>query len=165
MIKLSKRDNRKLQEKAKNDLKNIRKALKKEPVVIDMFKKSKRDINEIDDVKITFDNNLDVSAKTVNGDIFLNAEMLKDDWKDYFHYAIHELSHFIDHTSGKCAPKNKDEDYLDNPSEISAFKNQLKYRKKTEPKDDVNEYVEELFDKHDLPEKERSKKKKQLLGN
>ena len=159
--KISKRDG--LDEKAKSDIEHIKAALKEEPIVQKMFKKHKRNVDEIDNVSIKFDPNLDVSAKTINGDIFLNAEMLKDNWKDYFHYAIHEMQHYLVHTSGKCQDHNNYE-YLDDPAEIEAFQNQLAYKEKTEPKAQVNEYLDELFDKHDLSKSDRRKKKKELLG-
>lgn len=161
MIKLSKRDIDK-QEKAENDIAHIRKALKKEPIVIDEFNKYKRNISEIDDVSIQFDPDLDVSAKTVNGKIYLNAKMLDEKWEDYFHYAVHEIDHYLQHTTNDC-DHNSNEDYLDNDNEIEAFKDQIAYRKKTEGKPVVEEYITELFDKHDLPEKERSEKRKELL--
>lgn len=164
MIKLSKRDDAALKEKAKTDLEYIREALKKEPIVIRMFKKNKRDINEIDNVSIQFDKDLEVSAKTINGDIFLNAKMLEEDWKDYYHYLIHELSHYCDHKNNVCNENSKNVDYLDNPEEIKAFENQLQYREKTEGPDVVNEYIKELFDKHDIPKDERPEKKKELLS-
>ncbi len=164
MIKLSKRDNRDLEQKAKGDISHIRMALKKEPIVIKMFKDAGRDINEVDNMSIQFDQNLDVSAKTVNGKIYLNAEMLKEKWQEYFHYLIHETKHYITHTSGKCDGDDKNVPYLDNPEEIAAFKDQLKYREKTEPKKDVVQYVEDLMDKHNTPANERPAKKKQLMG-
>lgn len=163
MFKISKRDNRSLEIKAINDLKYIRIAAKKEPLIIDMFKKNGRALSEIDDVSIQFVRDLEVSAKTINGKIYLNANMLDDDWKDYFHYIIHELSHYCDHKNKKCNDDNVS--YLDNPAEISAFKKQLKYREKHESPKVIDKYLEELFDKHDLPEKERPAKKKELLGN
>lgn len=164
MIKLSQRDNRESEQKANSDIEHIKAALKKEPIVKKQFEKYKRDINEIDNVSIQFDEGLDVSAKTVNGKIYLNAEMLKDKWEDYFHYAVHEITHYLQHTSGKCDGHNEDQNYLDNKSEVEAFKNQLKYREKTEDKSTVNKYVKDLLDKHDIPKDERSAKKKQLLG-
>lgn len=164
MIKISKRDNRNMEQKAQNDIEHIKAALKKEPIVQKEFKKYKRNISDINNVSISFDPDLDVSAKTVNGKISLNAKMLEEDWQDYFHYAVHEITHYLQHTSGSCnghAEQNKS--YLDNESEIEAFQNQLKYREKTENKSEVNEYVEDLFNKHDVPKKERPEKRKELL--
>lgn len=165
MFKLSKRDNGNvdLEQKAIDDIKHIKAALKREPIVQKEFKKYRRNIDDIDDVSIQFDKNLDVSAKTINGNIFLNAEMLQEKWQDYFHYAVHEITHYLQHTSGKCDHNAKSENYLDNPAEIEAFKQQLKYREKTEPKHEVEQYIEDLFDRHDIPEKERGKKKRELL--
>ena len=164
MLKLSQRDDKHLQQKAKSDLAKIRAALKKEPIVHQMFKKYGRDLNEIDNVSIQFVRDLGVSAKTVNGKIYLNAEMLDEDWKDYFHYAIHELDHYCQHRSNKCVENSNEGNYLDNPAEIEAFKEQLKYRKKTEPKSTINEYIKDLFNKHDIPKDERPEKKKELLN-
>src|ERR1041385_2050476 len=163
MIKISQRDNRSSEEKAKGDIEHIKAALKKEPIVQKEFKKYKRDINEIDNVVIKFDPDLDVSAKTVDGEISLKADMLEENWQDYFHYAVHEITHYLQHTSGTCDAHEQQKDYLDNENEIEAFKNQLKYREKTEDKSDVNQYVKDLFDKHDIPKDERAKKRRQLL--
>lgn len=128
------------------------------------MKKYDRDINDVDDISIQFVKDLDVSAKTINGMVYLNAEMLDDNWKDYFHYAIHEVKHVLTHQSGKCSGDNKNVPYLDNPEEVEAFKTQIKYREKTEPKEDVVEYVEDLMDKHSIPEEEKPAKKKELMG-
>ena len=164
MIKLSKRDNRAMEDKAEKDIEHIKAALKKEPIVQKEFKKYERDIEDVDNVSIEFDPNLDVSAKTVDGKIYLNAKMLEEDWQDYFHYAVHEITHYLQHTSGKCNGHGEEqESYLDNDSEIEAFQNQLKYREKTEPESHVNKYVKDLFDKHNIPKKERPEKKKELL--
>lgn len=166
MLKLSKRDNRDKEQKAEVDIEHIKAALKKEPIVKRQFEKYKRDINEIDNVSIQFDDDLDVSAKTINGKIYLNSAMLEDKWQDYFHYAVHEITHYLQHTSGKCNGHGEEnESYLDNKSEIEAFQNQLKYREKTEDKSTVNKYVKDLLDKHDVPKDERTEKKKQLLDN
>lgn len=162
MIKLSKRDRRELENKAKSDLEHIRAAIKKEPIVQKEFNKYNRNINEVDNVSIKFDENLDVSAKTINGDIFLNAKMLEDDWRDYLHYIIHEITHYLQHTSGDCN-NDPNVDYLDNESEVEAFQNQLKYKEKTESPKEVNKYIKDLFDKHDIPNDERKQKKKELL--
>lgn len=165
MFKLSKRDLGNLEEKASSDIEKIKAALKKEPIVQKEFKKYDRDISDVDNVSIKFDPDLDVSAKTVDGDIFLNAKMLEDDWQDYFHYAVHEITHYLQHTSGSCNGHGDEQgSYLDNPSEIEAFQNQLEYREKTEDKSEVNQYVKDLFDKHHVPKKERPEKKKELLS-
>lgn len=165
MIKISKRDNRGLEDKAEQDVKYIKEQLKREPIVQKEFKKYERNINDVDKVSIEFDPNLDVSAKTINGKIYLNAKMLEEDWHDYFHYAVHEVTHYLQHTSGKCNGHGDNEKvpYLDNESEVEAFQNQLKYREKTEDKKTVNKYVKDLLDKHDVPQDERKEKKKELL--
>lgn len=163
MIKISKRDNRGLEEKARKDIEHIKAALKKEPIVQKEFKKYERDIGDVDNVSIEFDPNLDVSAKTVDGKIYLNAKMLEEDWQDYFHYAVHEVTHYLQHTSGNCNHDQDKKKYLDNENEIEAFQNQLKYREKTEDKSQVNKYIKELFDKHKIPKKDRPEKKKELL--
>lgn len=167
MLKLSMRDNRDLQEKAKNDIEQIKIALKKEPIIQKAFKQYNRNINDVDKISISFDDKLDVSAKTVNGKIFLNSKMLKDNWKDYFHYAIHECIHYLQHTSGECKSHEQitNENYLDNKNEIEAFQKQISYRKKTEPKSEVNTYLNDLLDKHEIPKDERNEKKKELSNN
>jgi len=55
----------------------FKKNLKNQPVYLDLCKKYKEDIEIIDDVKISF-LPLDVSAKTINGQIIINEELLKN---------------------------------------------------------------------------------------
>ena len=163
MLKISKTDNR-LKEKGKEDIKKIRTELKKDPIVLKMFKKYKVDISKIDNVPISFDSDIDVSAKTVDGEIFLNSDMLYDDYKEYIHYVVHELTHVLQHITGKCNNGlNSDIEYLDIPSEIEAFKEQLKFKEKTDSKKEIGKYLKKLFDRHDLNRKERKKKIKELL--
>lgn len=161
---LSAKIEKRLEGKAISDIEHIRKALKTEPIVKKEFEEYGRDINEIDNVKIRFDVGLDVSAKTINGEIFLNADMLDQDWHEYFNYAVHEITHYLQHTTDSCnEEEDKNTPYLDNKSEIEAFQNQLKYKEKTESKKAIEKYLKQLLDKHDLKGKEREDKKKELL--
>lgn len=149
-----------------SDINKIKEELKKEPIVKRMFKQYGRDLNEIDKVSIKFAP-LDVSAKTVNGHIYLNEKMKDDDYKSYRHYIVHELTHYLQHTSDKCLDEEPitDDNYLDNPSEQEAFQNQLEYKEKTEPKQEVEDYLKQLFDRYDLDRDERKEKLKELLPN
>jgi hypothetical protein len=163
MLKISMRDDRELEEKAKSDIKHIREAAKKEPLLLKKLKEYGFGKDLIDSVSVQFVD-LDVSAKTINGKIYLNAEMLKKPWQDYYSYFAHEICHSAQHRSGDCAGDSKDVPYLDNPAEVEAFQTQIKVREKYEPKEDVIEYVEDLMDKHDTPKDERADKKKELMG-
>ena len=114
-------------------------------------------------VPISFDK-LDVSAKTIDGSIFLNEKLAKKDFDILMRYVIHELVHAIQHSDEKNKNKeDKAEDYLDRQSEIDAFVEQIKFDKKNRGKDAAEEYVEELLDHHNIKGDRREKKREELL--
>jgi len=107
--------------KVKNNIKN-------NDVMKKVFKKYKIDIKELDFIPICF-SDLDVSARTAHGVIFLNNNLLDNvsgkDMEDAIdHYLVHEIVHWAQQTTGTKATKGADSgDYLENEEEIEGFQN------------------------------------------
>jgi predicted RND superfamily exporter protein len=137
---------------------------KKDPIVIKMFKEYGEPIEDIDKVEVSFVP-LDVSAKTKNKKIYINESMLNDDSdvKDPTHYLVHELTHYLQQTTGKTHGHKEVSDYLDKPTEEEAFKAQIDFKKRNESPEEAEKYTEDLLDHHDLSGRERQKKKEKLL--
>lgn len=118
----------------------------------------------IDGIPISFSDDLDVSAKTINSKIELNSSLLNDSFEVVMRYAIHELVHALQHMKreGKGDPyKNKE--YLDRPDELEAFQYQVEFENQAIGPDEAKEYVDELVDYHDIPDSEKETKKKELM--
>lgn len=140
----------------------MRKYLKENEVVQKMFEEYGVDIEEIDYVPMMF-GDIDVSAKTDHGMITFNYRLLMDG--DFFHdfsYGTHEITHYLQQTTGKKATKSSDDgNYLENPHEQEAFTRQVEYIDNQFGKDEAEEYVDDLLEHHDV----KSKKKKDELEN
>lgn len=139
----------------------LKEALKKEPAFMEKCKEYNRSPNFIDDVKITFEP-LDVSAKTINGRIILNETLFdKGDWHDQMRYMTHESCHVLQQEGGYVdGPVDRD-NYLDDPNEQEAFKVQLEYMDEHTP-EEVQTYLENLLDHHDIRGEERREKIEEL---
>jgi len=138
--------------------------VKKNKVVIDVFKKYNVDINQFDNIPIFF-KDLDVSARTEHGIIWLNYALLSDGdfFKDYS-YIVHESVHWLQQTTGKHPTNNYDkESYLYNPVEQEGFKNQIKYIKSIFGDEVAKEYTDDLLDHHDINDTNERKKLKNKL--
>lgn len=142
----------------------IKLMLAKDPTVIKAFKQYHRDIDDITDMPVAF-KPMDVSAKTKDGKIYINEELLKDgNFHDDIHYIVHEAVHWLQQTSGKAIGKGKkDRSYLDLPSEIEAFHYQYEFMKDYYGKDDAEEYLNDLLDFHEYEGADRKEKKKEIL--
>jgi hypothetical protein len=143
-------------------IKQLKERLKKEPSFLEKCKEYRCNPNFIDDVNVSFEE-LDVSAKTVNGEIFLNEKLFDEgDWHDQMRYVVHEMTHVMQQASGMVSSKKTDnEDYLDDDNEQEAFKAQLEYMDDHRP-EEIQEYLEQLLDHHNLEGKERRRKLKEL---
>jgi len=131
-----------------------------------MFENFKVDINELDNMPIDFAP-LEVSAKTRNGKVYLNDKLLEDDdFKDDIHYIVHEAVHWLQQTYGDARnyKKGPDDEYLDLPSEIEAFRYQVQFMKDFQSPERAEQYVDDLIDFHDLEDDERHSKKEELMG-
>ena len=145
-----------------NKLKN---KIRDNEVVTDMFEEYGVDIDELDLVPIAFAN-IDVSANTDHGSIFLNYKLLEDgDLDKNDHYFVHELVHFLQQTTGTKPTKGaSDGQYLDNKFEQEGFQNQTEYLSQTRGDESAEKYIDKVLDHHEVEDpKERMKKRKDLL--
>jgi hypothetical protein len=114
-------------------------------------------------VHISFDDDLDVSAKTVNCEIFLNGKLFDEgNWDDQMRYVVHEIIHVMQQEAGEVNGQTSDEDYLDDENELEAFKAQISYMSDHEPPEEIQQYLEQLMDHHDMQGKERRLKIEEL---
>ena len=155
---LSKKELLNLIHKAKQEL-------KKDKVMQKSFKKYNVDIEEIDFIPTIF-KELDVSATTDHGVVYLNTKLIQDgkfDEKDYS-YMVHEYIHWLQQTARKNPTKSSDDgDYLENPYEQESFKNQVEYMAKEIGEDYAEDYVDHLLKYHNVKNKKEKKEKKEVL--
>jgi len=141
----------------------LKKGLKKEEEYIEKCEEYDKDIDFVDNVNITFDDDLDVSAKTVNGEIFLNGKLFEEgDWADCMRYVLHEMVHVFQQNAGKVKGKVDKDHYLDDKNEQEAFQAQISYMADNESPEELQQYLEQLLDHHDIKGKERKEKIKEL---
>lgn len=138
--------------------------LKKDSTVKDMFKEYQVDIREIDLIPICFVEKLEVSARTEHGIIYLNKKLLPDFLNKNLHYLVHEITHFLQQTTGNSPTKGSTEDnYLENEYEQEGFQNQTKYISDQKSPEKAEKYVQKVMDHHKIPEKEREDLEDDLL--
>lgn len=145
-------------------IKKMREYLKHDGVVQEMFKEYEVDIEEIDLIPMRF-GTLDVSAKTDHGVIIFNYKLLTDgDFFKDFSYGVHEMTHWLQQTTGTKPTKSSDEgSYLDNPFEQEGFQNQVEYIAKQFGEDEAENYVDDLLDHHDVEDDKEYEEKKETL--
>ncbi len=138
--------------------------LKQDEVMIGVFKEYGIDINEIDFIP-TYFKDLDVSAKTDHGIVYLNYKLLTDgDFFKDFSYLIHEYTHWLQQTTGDKPTKSSDDGkYLDNPAEQEGFQNQINYIADHFGDDEADKYVDNLLEHHEIESKDEKKDKKEIL--
>lgn len=143
----------------------VRQRIKTHPVIIKMFKEYDVDIDEIDLVPMCFAD-LEVSARTDHAIIYFNYDLLNDgDFEKDDHYVVHELTHYLQQTTGDKPTKGSEHgNYLDNDEEIEGFQNQTEFLSDTRNDGEAEKYVEQVLDHHDVDnKKERNKRKQELL--
>ena len=144
-------------------LSEIRSTLINDKIAKEICKENKIDKDFLLGVPISFDE-LDVSAKTIDGSIILNKKLIEKEFDIVMRYVIHELVHAIQHADGKSKDNgDKERDYLDKETEVDAFVEQIKFDKENRGEEAAEEYVEELLDHHNLTGKKREEKKEELL--
>lgn len=142
---------------------DVRDDLKTNDVVKEMFKEYGVDLLELNYVPIVFAD-IDVSAKTDHGIIYLNYAFLLDGLEFHDHYIVHELTHWLQQTTGTGPIKgSNDGEYLDNEFEQEGFQNQTKYISDTRDDDSAIDYIDKVMDHHEVPKKERKSKQEELL--
>ena len=145
-------------------LEKLKTFLKQDETTLKMFKEYEVDISEIEYIPMMF-GDIDVSAKTDHGIIIFNYRLLTDgDFFEDFSYGVHEMTHWLQQTTGNKATKSADDgEYLDNPYEIEGFQNQVKYIADQSGEDKAEEYIDNLLDHHEIESKKEVKKKKDEL--
>jgi len=145
-------------------IKKLREFLKQDPVVQDMFKEYKIDIDEIDYIPMKF-GKIDVSAKTDHGVIIYNYKLLTDgDFFRDFSYGVHEMTHWLQQTTGDKPTQSSDEgDYLENPFEQEGFQNQIEYIAEQFGENEAEDYVDHLLDHHDVDDNKKRNKLEDVL--
>ncbi len=143
--------------KAKQDIKTSQ-------TVIDMFKEFNVDIDELDLIPMCFAE-LEVSARTEKGIIYLNYSLLEDgDFEKNNHYLTHEVTHFLQQTTGDGPTQGSTEDsYLHNPYEQEGFQYQTEFLSETEGDKAAEFYTKKVLDHHSLKGKERKEVKDEIL--
>ena len=142
----------------------MKKKLKMDPLVEEIFKEYDLSIDEMEFIPMAF-GDLDVSAKCDHGVIYFNYSLLCDgDFEEDYSYAIHEMTHFCQQTTGSKATKSSDDgSYLDNPHEQEGFTNQVEYIATHHGEEEAEEYVDNLLDHHEIDNKKEIKEKKEIL--
>lgn len=122
--------------------------------------------SELENLKIKFKEGIGCSAKTVDGNIFLNTTLLNEDFEVVMRYVIHELVHVFQHQLLKNK-KNKNPDaaldYLNRPSEVEAFQAQIRYQNGVDGKAKAEDYVDDLIEYHKVDDKDKDDIKNTLL--
>lgn len=151
--------------KTKKFIDKVRADIKKHPVVKEMFKEYGVDLSEIDLFPICFAE-LEVSARTDHGIVYLNTSLIEEDGFDpdaINHYLVHEITHILQQTTGTKPTQGAEQgNYLDNESEIEGFQKQVEYLADTKSEEVAEEYVDQVLDHHDV-QKGREKKKDELM--
>ncbi len=137
--------------------------LKTDPVMLEVFREYDVPIEEIDYIPTMF-SDIDVSARTDHGVIYLNYKLLCDgDFFKDFSYLTHEYTHWLQQTTGVNPTQGADDgDYLDNPYEVEGFQNQIEWMGETLGADEAEDYVDNMLSYHGLEGKEKKEKKEEL---
>lgn len=141
----------------------LRTYLKTDETTKKMFDEYGVDISELDIIPMSF-MDMDVSARTDHGIIFFNYKLLCDgDFYKDFSYGVHEITHYLQQTTGTKATKGADDgEYLDNPYEVEGFQNQIEWLAETFGKEEADKYLEEMLEHHGLEGEEKEDKIEEL---
>ena len=166
IFKLSKNKSDYSIETLANHLSNVRKFLLTNKIALEVSREFGYDKDILLGIPISFSSDLDVSAKTTDGEMTLNTELIEEGYEIMLRYVIHELVHVFQHMENK---EKKDlypnHEYLDRPDELQAFQYQIEFDESARGEKSVIEYVEELLDYHDIPAEERVDKAVELMDN
>ncbi len=144
-----------------------KKALKKDKVMQDIFKKYDQDIDIIDYIP-TFFKKLDVSAKTDHGIVWINTKLIEDGFDKFdYSYLVHEYTHWLQQCLGEKPTQGSDDgNYLENKYEQEGFQNQVEYIADHFGKNKAEKYVDNLLEYHDVKvKKEKDKLEAVFLKN
>lgn len=138
--------------KAKNNL-------KKDKIMQEIFEKYGESVDIIDYIP-TYFKDLDVSAKTDHGIVWINTKLISKGFDKFdYSYLIHEFTHWAQQCLGKNPTQSSnDGSYLHNKYEQEGFQNQIEYISEHLGKDEAEEYVEKLLEHHDVKDKKEKDK-------
>ncbi len=138
--------------------------LKEHEQVCALFNRFEIDPEYIHQIGIEFAP-MDVSAKANKAGIKVNRKFLEDgNIVDDLHYLVHELTHVLQFMTGRV-DKLKDRKfthYLDNPLELEAFREQIRFIKAYKNEREAQQYLKELLDFHEIKGTERRVKEEFL---
>lgn len=122
--------------------------LKKDKVMLEALREYEVSPDEIDVIPVMF-KELEVSARTEQGVIYLNYKLLCDGdfFKDYG-YLVHEVVHYFQQTRSD-GPTKSSKQYLENPDEQEGFAHQIAWLDHHFGEDEAKDYTENLLDYHD----------------
>lgn len=143
----------------------IRRHIKNSDIAKECLKEKKIGPWIFDAFPLDFDE-IDVTAKTINGTIYLNPKVLKMDFNIVMRYVIHEFVHVLQHINEEKngdKKSDKDQEYLDRDDEIEAFQKQIKFDAKVRGPKAAEKYVDELLEFHKIKDRKEKKNKKNLL--
>jgi predicted SprT family Zn-dependent metalloprotease len=161
---LAKKDRATSIKKQIDTISKIKNFLKKDEVVKEIFDKYNKSMDDMDGIAISFEKDLDVTAKTIDGKIILNTSLMDENFNIICRYVVHELTHVFQHIEKEFSKKQKKEkEYLDRPEEIEAFQNQVKFDSKKRSRKEAIKYIEDLLNYHKIKKEKKEEKKRQLL--
>src|SRR5271165_757374 len=136
--------------------------LKNDETMQRIFKEYGEDVDIIDFIPTAFAD-LDVSAKTDHGIVYLNFKLLCDgDFIGDYQYLIHEYTHWAQQCLGDKPTQSADDgSYLDNPYEQEGFQNQMEYVAREEGEEEAEKYVDDLLEHHEIDDKKEKEEKKE----
>lgn len=120
----------------------------------------------IDLIPMTF-GEIDTSAKTDHGVIYLNFKLLCDgDFYKDISYLPHEITHWFQQCFGdEPTQGSNDGSYLDNEFEQEAFQNQVEFMANEFGDNEAEKYVDHLLNYHEITDKnEKQDKKDELMA-
>lgn len=163
MVKKASEEKRISHAEALEIINGIKERVKKHDALKEAFDKYGLDIDEVDDIPVCFAD-VDVSARTDHGIIYLNWGLLDEGFPKNDHYLAHEMTHFAQQTTGDGPTEGSTDDtYLDNKYEQEGFQVQTEYLSETKGDDVAEKYIDNVLDYHEVPKDEKSEKKKELL--
>ena len=144
-------------------VRKLKEAVKGEDEFIEKCEEYGEEVGIVDSIDLEFDDTLDVSAKTINKRVYLNGKLLDSPWEDQMRYVIHEFTHVLQQKNGKVTEESQSKEYLDDENEIEAFQAQLSFMSDYDDEEEIQEYLENLLDHHNITGVEREEKKEELL--
>lgn len=140
--------------------------IKKNEVTKKLFKDYDVDIDYIDLIPTAFAE-IDTSAKTVKGNVYLSYKLLCDGsfFKD-LGYLVHEYNHVLQQVTAEepieGVKGTSGKDYLNNKEEVEAFKNQINYLADEFSVEEAEKYIDKLLDHHKIHGDFREEKEEEL---